>query len=498
MRLLVLSLLCCGALSAQVIDAERSGFLSAPNCRTGTWAPYRLVLREVSGDNLAISSESPGVKLSRQVAVSGRTELEIVIPVFVGDGSKLVAGPASVEPTLPLRRIDPDYGRPYVAVFSSDPVYARGVLPSTPRGAVCDYFDLAEFFTDWRLLDGYDAIVIFNPQETRLPVGSQRAMAEFCSLGGAALVVGSFRFGEKAVDLPPPAEPRLMQFRDVPLQRMGYGAGAIYRIGFEELRHSQSAPDVIIDALRDHLWFGANRAPAGTPESRVPPTRSPMGPPRPPQDAAPAPLFWGLAGGLLLLCGLAPVVAGRLSRRAWPAQVGVLLGCAAIGGLALLQPRPLPVIEASVLVRGGDGGAHSARVFLLAEQPWADTLIVDLDDPAYRGLPRKLPGRPGWRAWAEDLPLVDAGSGRSEPVLLAFGMVGEFSFRDFATRAHRGETGFSTSDAHLLEWWLDANAYRGRRAEVMPLEWNFQERMEGAATFIPRAAIGVTPKREGG
>src|SRR5690606_38459275 len=156
----------------------------------------------------------------------------------------------------------------------------RGVLPSTPRGAVCDYFDLADFFTDWRLMDGYDAIVIFNPQETRLPVGSQRAMAEFCSLGGAALVVGSFRFGEKAVDLPPPAEPRLMQFRDVPLQRMGYGAGAIYRIGFEELRHSQSAPDVIIDALRDHLWFGANRAPAGTPESRVPPTRSPMGPPQ--------------------------------------------------------------------------------------------------------------------------------------------------------------------------------------------------------------------------
>lgn len=498
MRLLLLSLLCCGALSAQVIDAERSGFLSAPNGRAGTWAPYRLVLREVGGDTLSVSSEAPGVKLTRQVAASGRSELEVVIPVYVGEGAKLAVGQASLEPTLPLRRIDPDYARPYVAVFSSDPVYARGVLPSTPRGAICDYYELAGFFGDWRLLDGYDAVVIFNPLETRLPAGSQRALAEFCSLGGAALIVGSFRFGERAVDLPPPAEPQIMQVRDVQLQRMGYGAGAIYRVGFDELRLSQSAPDVIIDALRDQLWFGGGRAPAGVPESRVPPLRSPMGPSLPSADAAPGPLFWGLAGGLLLLCGLVPVVAGRLTRRAWPAQLALLAGCAGIGGLALLQAKPLPTLEVSVLVRNGEGGARSARVFLLAEPEWTETLTVDLDDQARRGLPRKLPGRPGWRAWAEDLPLVEPGAGRGSPVQLAFGMVGEVSFRDFSTRAHRGETGFSTDDAHLLEWWLDANAYRGRRAELQPLEWRFPERPAGEVRVVIRGAIGVTAEREGG
>jgi hypothetical protein len=498
MKLLLLALLCCCALPAQVIDTERSGFLSAPNGRTGTWAPYRLVLREVVGDTLTVSSEAPGVTLTRQVAVAGLAETEVVIPVFVGEGARLGVGQAAHEPTLPLRRVDPDYARPYVAVFSSDPVYARGVLPSTPRGAICDYYELSGFFGDWRLLDGYDAVVIFNPLETRLPAGSQRALAEFCSLGGAALIVGSFRFGEKAVDLPPPAELQVMQVRDVQLQRMGYGAGAIYRVGFDELRLSQSAPDVIIEALRDQLWFGAGQAPAGTPESRVPPVRTPMGPPLPPPDAAPSPLFWGLAGGLLLLCGLAPLVAGRLTRRAWPAQLALLAGCAGIAGLALLQTRPLPTLEVSALLRGGEGEARCARVFLLAEREWTETLTVDLDDQAYRGLPRKLPGRPGWHAWAEDLPLVAQGAGRAGPVRLAFGMVGKLSFRDFSTRAHRGETGFSTDDAHLLEWWLDANAYRGRRAELQPLEWRFPERPGAELRVVPRGAIGVTVKREGG
>jgi hypothetical protein len=77
-------------------------------------------------------------------------------------------------------------------------------------------------------------------------------------------------------------------------------------------------------------------------------------------------------------------------------------------------------------------------------------------------------------------------------------MVGKLSFRDFSTRAHRGETGFSTDDAHLLEWWLDANAYRGRRAELQPLAWRFPERQGAELRVVPRGAIGVTVKREGG
>lgn len=495
MRFLLLVMLCCGALSAQSIDAERSRFLSAPNARAGTWAPFRLALRDLHGaDTITVTSETRGVTLTREVAVAGLDEAEVVVPVFVGERSRLVAGRASLEPTLPLRRIDPDYARPYVAVFSNDPVYARGVLPSTPRGAVCDYYELSEFFSDWRLLDGYDAIVIFNPLETRLPAGSQRAIAEFCSLGGAALVVGSFLFGEKALDLPPPSEPVVTVLRDVRLQRMGYGAGAIYRVGFNDLKRSKSAPDVIVDALRDHMWFGAERAPAGVPESRVPPPRSPMGPPLPPQDAAPGPLFWGLAGGLLLICGLVPVVTGRLTRRTWPAQMALVAGCAGIGGLGLLQQRPLPTLEVGALVRAGEGPAHSARLFLLVERGGPQTLTVNLDDGSYRGLPRRMPGRPGWSAWTEDLPLVDAPASRGTAVELASGMVGDVSFRDFGTRAHRGQTEFSTQDAHLLEWWLDANAFRGRKAMIEPIDWNYAGWSAGETRVEMRGAIGVTPK----
>jgi hypothetical protein len=496
MRLILpmLVLMLAGVLPAQVIDGDASRFLSAPNGRTGTFAPYRLSVRQIDGlETLVVTSEAQGVKLTREVAVAGKAEVEITLPVFVGDGARVnVRGKGAeftpgIEPRLPLRRIEPDYARPYVAVFSNDPVYARVLVPNAPRQAV----------SDWRLLDGYDAIVIINPGETRLPPGSQQAIAEFCSLGGAALVIGSFRLGEKDVDVPAPADPTVKVVRGVAVQRFGYGPGAIYRIGFDELQRSRTAPDVVVDALRDHLWFGADSAPGGKPQSRVPPRLTPFAPPLPPAEAAPTAIFWGLGGGVLLLCLLAPVIGSRLTKRAWAAQLVVAAGCAGLGALGLAQDRPLPTVELTAVIRSGESEVASSRTFVLAEDSWRGTLEVELGG-ADRVLPRRVPGIAGWHAWAIDRPLVKLPAARGEQAELSSGMVGAEIFRDYATRAHRQGTQFSTSDAYPLEWWLEQNAYRGHMAKLAPLEWPGEPIQLDDARVIERGAIGVTVKRAPG
>lgn len=506
MRYILLLCLLGPMLSAQTIDTQQSRFMGSPNGRTGAYAPFRVTLNDLgSSDSVTVRSLSRGVVLEKQVAVAGLETVEVLIPVLVADEalvsvSAKPGGPATDEfkPGLPLRRIEPDYARPYVAVFSTDPLYARGVLPSAPNSAICDYFELAEFFSDWRMLDAYDAVIIFNPSDLRLPAGSQRAIAEFCSLGGACLIVGSFRLGEKAVDLPPPADPTVINFRDVQAQRFGYGAGAIYRFGADELRRSRSAQLVLVDALRDHTWYGADRAPAGKPESRLAPERIPSPSPLPPDDVLPKPLFWALGGGLLLLCGLVPMVAGRVTKRTWVSHVILLSCCSGLAAAALLQTRPLPTVETSALIRLGEGDATSARVFMIAEQTWREAVVVDLNDSTDRRLPRRMVSIPGWRAWVIDAPLVGKPTSVGASVELAFGLVSDVSFRDFGAQARLGETEFSTSEAFLVEWWLETNAYRGRRARLSPVEWASGLVRFDDARLETRGAIGVTYRREGG
>jgi hypothetical protein len=484
-------------LGAQTIDESRSRFLSSPNARAGTCAPYRLVVGGLAGiGTLEVSSKAGSVVLTRQVAVEGRETIEVVLPVMIVPGVQLRAGEAQITPELPLRRIEPDYARPYVAVFSADPVYARGLLPSAQSTAICDYYELSEFFTDWRMFDGYDAIVILNPAELRLPEGSQRAIAEFCSLGGATLVAGSFRLGEKAVDLPAPADPEVQIHRGVSVQRFGYGAGAIYRVSADALRQSASGSDVMIDALRDHLWYGAERAPSGKPASRAAPERPPLAPPLPPADAVPGPLFWALAGGLLLVAGIVPVLFSRFTKRVWPAQLAVAAGCTGIAGLSIVQERPLPAIESCAIVYTGEGEAASMRMFVHAQAAWRDEIRVDLDS-ADRRMLRESAALPRWRGWVVDRPLIAPADDRGLPAELHGGMVGPLSFRDFATSAHRGDTEFSTDDAYLLDWWLDASAYRGRLAELAPVEWRQQAGSWDGARVLHRGAIRITPKRVG-
>ncbi|MCA8911159.1 MAG: hypothetical protein KDB82_05620 [Planctomycetes bacterium] len=505
MRLLLILLLFAGALSAQTIDKDRSRFLTTPNGRTGSYAPYRLVVDGLGGvETLKVRSCSPGVTLTREVAVGGVDRVDIVLPVLVAEGSYVVASvpgadnEAPFQPKLPTRRIEPDYERPYIAVFSTDPLYARGVLPSVPGTSVCDYFELGEFFTDWRLLDGYDAIVIFNPTDVRLPSGSQRAIAEFCSLGGTAVVAGSFALGEQSVGLPAPGELQVKTFRDVQARRFGYGAGAIYRFGADDLRRSRSAQLVLLDAVLDQAWYGAAKAPAREPETRLAPQHPPLAPPLPPADATPTPWFWAMAGALLLVCGLVPGVASRYLKRTWPVQLGLLALCSGLGGLAMLQARPLPTVELCVLMHTGEGEVASGRVFVNAEESWRNTLFVNLDDAEDRSLPRTLPSSPGWNSWLIDMPLMNPPAGRADAVTLRYGMIGDDSFRDFGTKAHRGQTKFSTDDAFLVDWWLETNAWRGRSAELMPVEWP-----DGAVRFddarvVTRGAISVTALREAG
>lgn len=493
MRWLLLILLCASPLAAQSIDRERSGFASGQNGRTGCFAPYRVVVKDTGGlDSVRVTSSFGNVQLSREVATEGRPEVRLLLPVFVGAGTTVSVGSDVHEPVLPMRRLEADYGRSYVAVFSPDPVAARYILPGDPSLIMTDQYDLSEFFTDWRLLDGYDAVVIFNPADARLPAGSQRAIAEFCSLGGAVLIAGSFRLGEQAQGLPAPAEPTVHSFRGVGAQRFGYGAGAIYRVGWDDLRRSQSAQLSISDALLHHAWFGAERAPGGKRETRANAGPAPVAPPLPLEAAAPGPLFWGLAAGLLLLCAFAPAVIGRLTRRLWPAQLALLAGCAAISAAATLQERPLPVIETSVMIFDGEGEAASARVYVRVMAPWRDALQVNLDDPAVRYLPRPMSSGPGEQCWLLDVPLAAAAIPGAEPTLMEGGMIGAATYRDFAARAHRGETGFSTADAWLLDDWLESNAYRGRRATLTPLEWPETGIRFDGAKVLRRGAIGVT------
>lgn len=495
MRLLLLILL-CGPLCAQSFDETRCRFLSSPHARTGTWAPYRAALSNLDGqDTITVQSIAPGVVLEKQVAVAGTDTTEVILPVFVHEGAILRVGDAELRPELPTRRVDADFARAYTAVFSNDPVYARGVVPSTPSGAVCDYYELREFFTDWRLFDGYDAIIIFNPGGALLPAGSQQAIAEFCSLGGVVIVAGSFLFGERGVNVPPPQDPTLPVFRGVRARRMGYGPGAIYRFGYEELRTSGDAHAVLIAALRDHTWFGADNAPGGTPPVRVAPVNPPHPQPLPLQESRPTLLFWGFAGALLLVCGLVPVVAARVSRRKWLPPALVAAGCAGIGGVATLQQSPLPPLEITELFYSGEGEPASARMLVQVERTWGDTLVVNLNSEV-RDLPRAVPSLPGWSAWAVDRPLVGLPADREPAVELQRGRVGGQVYRDFATSAHRGNTGFSTAEAAVVEWWLEENAYRGRSASLAPVAAPEMAFKLDGTTLRERGAIRVTPLRE--
>src|SRR5690606_31263921 len=108
---------------------------------------------------------------------------------------------------------------------------------------------------------------------------------------------------------------------------------------------------VLREVILDHTWFGAQQAPAGRPPSRAPATMAPSLSPGSAEAPRVGPLFFGLAGALVLVCALAPVVARRLARPQWQAMAAMAGGAAVIGLLALLQPQPRALVDVWAIVR---------------------------------------------------------------------------------------------------------------------------------------------------
>ncbi|MBE7490762.1 MAG: hypothetical protein HS108_03210 [Planctomycetes bacterium] len=493
---LVLVALACGA-RAQAIDAEASRFLGEPWARPGTCAPYRLHWDAVPGATARIEVHWGHTVLAHEVATPDRRGVA-VLPVPVAEDVKLVLyqGETITEhrPRLPSRAAAASHAQPYVAVFAGDPLYARAVLPTEPGSLVADYFDLADFFTDWRLADGYDALVLLHADESRLPPGAQRTIAEFCSLGGAVFVAGSFRFGEQAQGIPAPGDPVPAQLRDVTLQRFEFGAGAVYRCEWEVLRRSRSARAVVKDAIMDHLWAGAATAPGGPAPSRAVPATAPWLEPGPLADGAPGALFWVLACALVAGCAVLPLVARRLSPHLWLAPVMVAGFAGVIGALSLLQTGPAPLADGWIVARTGPrhNGPVSVSAWVVAD-PAVSTWVVNLDAPGPRLLPRPVADVAGRPAWLADLPLASPVTG-GQAARLDGGRVDGVNFRDFALAARNEGYGYTRQQGRLLEWWLEANAWRGRSALLMPAQAAGGLTPPGCAPRV-QGAIAITPLR---
>jgi hypothetical protein len=210
-------------------------------------------------------------------------------------------------------------------------------------------------------------------------------------------------------------------------------------------------------------------------------------------------LFFGLAGALGLLTLLGPVIAARLSKRAWLAPLSVALGAALICVPAQMQPGPPATIEISS-VEWRRGEIASTRHFVTCETiPGSpEAMTIDLDMADQRFLARACPAWPGHRAWLIDEPLTPLLERESTSATLADGKIESLIFRDFAAKARRGETGFSNGQARLLDWWLEAYAYRGRDTRLTASSPPTRPLVQLKNTHWRfRGAITVTPLRTG-
>lgn len=496
-RLGLLLAVLAGALPAQLVDIEKSRFASNTWGRAGTCAPFELVLIAPPGSTIEVEIHWGNVVLASEAAVSEAGAVA-TLPVPVAEGVRVVASMGETRqefaPRLPPRLASPSYTQPYVAVFAPDPVYARTVLPGEVGSVVADYYDLSKLFADWRLADGYDALVLFNPDDARLPAGAQRALAQFCSLGGVVFVAGSFRFGEDAADIPAPGDPVPTTMRGVALQRFEYGAGAIYSCEWQALARAKSSRAVIRDALLDHLWFGSSDLPGGPPPARGLPGNMPLLQPAPPDEAAPGAAFWALAALLLAGCGVLPLLAARLSPAQWLAPALVTALCAGVGGLALVQGGPEPAADTWTIALTGPraDGPVALRSFVAA-QPGVETWRVNLRDEDATALPRPLAPVRGHAAWLVDAPLAAAPL-RGRPEDLKLGRIAGINFRDFATAARQGSYDYARDQGRILDWWLENNAWRGRMATLAPCQPVPAPVPPGTA-WRPQGAIAITTLR---
>ena len=200
---------------------------------------------------------------------------------------------------------------------------------------------------------------------------------------------------------------------------------------------------------------------------------------------------------ILLLTILGPVVAARLTSRAWLAPLVIALGAFALCALGALQSGPPATVEVfTVESRGGDVASTRAFVTCEAIEGAPEVLTINLDAEGPRRLARSAPARVGCRAWVIDTPLTTPlESGKA--VELRNGRIEDQIFRDFAAKARRGHSAFDDGQARILDWWLERYAYRGCDAAIAPATPAGEPLANWPNVFWrQRGAISVTPLRK--
>ena len=491
----------CGA-GAQAINHDETRLLSAPNGRPGCFAPLQVVFDAPDGAKSAlVESVSDGVILTRQVNVEKAGRVTTRLPWLVAKGSKVrvtISGQNDeFTPPMPTRPQTPGYGRIYAAVFAPDIAKARELLPPGDD-LTCDYFTEDEAFEDWRMLDGYDAVICLNSPRLRPPV--MQAMAHFATLGG--VLVAAFSESPEVLvaagfDTPPKfARVKLLDFS---FDHAATAAGAVFNLRDNTPGAQSQSRNLVIAAVRSHRWRGDDVPPSGPAPTRAvsePYERGWLQPQGQEPPGVPA-LFFALAGLALLLTVLGPVVAARLTSRTWVAPLAIALGALVLCWLGLLQSGPPATIEVfTVESRGGDVASTRSYITCEAIAGAPDVLAINLDSEGPRRLARLAPARMGSRAWVVDTPLTQTLE-TGKAVELHTGKIEGLIFRDYAAKARRGQTHFDEGQARILDWWLEANAYRGRDAKLAPAIPLDEPLADWPNTYWRRrGAITVTPLRK--
>ncbi|CAG0930914.1 hypothetical protein PLCT1_01583 [Planctomycetaceae bacterium] len=492
----VLSFALGSSASAQAINHDETRLLSAPNGRPGCYAPLQVVFDAPDGVKSAlVESISEGVVLTRQVNIDKPGRITTRMPWLVAKGSKVrvtIAGQSDeFAPPMPSRPQTPGYGRIYAAVFTPDIAKARELLPPGDD-LTCDFYSDREEIEDWRLLDGYDAMILLAAHQLKWPEPIQLSVDRFLSLGGVFL-------SDFLLPVGGPGEGEKIDCGGVQCQHATYGAGGSYRFEYDHWAKSTSPRSVVIAACRDHRWRGNDMPPSGPAPSRAvaePFERGWLHPQGQEPPSAPA-WFFALAGLVLLLTLLGPIVGARLTSRAWVAPLTIALGATALCWLGSLQSGPPATVEVfTVESRGGE--IASTRSYVTCEDiPGAPAVwTINLDAEGPRRLVRPAPARLGCRAWVVDTPMtkpLEAGNA----VDLREGKIEDLIFRDYAAKARRGQAHFDEGQARILDWWLEANAYRGRDARLAPATPADEPLADWANVYWrKRGAITVTPLRK--
>lgn len=447
--------LVASSLTAQTIDRDRSGWATDGHGRFGCFAPFRVSFDSPVNAEAVIESVQRSVVVTRRIVVRERPAV-IDIPAQIHSETRIrvTVGGVTDEWQIPMpeSNVPADYENLYVAVFASDVAGARERLGRV-RGVTLDVYDVTRLFDDWRYLDGYDALVVLGAGQ--LSERQTTMLRDFLSLGGSVIEVG-----ERFV---PESRPEELSLSGAKVKRFPLATGGYYRVTDNDWNASSS---VIARCAQDQSWFGAAEPPGGEPFTRgasfkrLPDYFKPL----PASEVPTSGAFWFgmmLLGFLLVMLAL---VFPRLVRRSWWAYLAMGGASCSVLVVVAFMPRVRPNAEVLVLWRGDADGPTSARMLVSVEAAHGEEWVVDLDR-GDRALARTVLDWDDRKLWTLDVPMASGQETIGETYELRQSRVGELTFRDFGTSARNQETALSLDAARLVDWWLDANAWRGRKAD---------------------------------